>query len=156
MHQLRRTLFSLAGDRGSEDRSEAKGAGDVEDGLGLGGPTHLFDCLRQDIFNFQVGRGGGGPSTSADVSSVLSPALSSTALPPILCTLARSTDMSSLAAAAAWLEKEGARARDLDRVKEAVTLGSAEGEAATQRDDKEDEQAKDQANERGRKRGERE
>jgi len=136
MRQLRRTLFSLA-QCGEDDCVGAPHtSGQGKDGggqnlgdMGTGGAEHVqfLSSLRAEFADFQLDWAEGSSASSSTYSP-------SSGLPPILCTLARSTDMTAMAAAAAWLANERPKPKTTDTVDdqkdENLTTGQSSGRAS--------------------------
>jgi len=132
MRQLRRMLFSLA-QCGEDDCVGAPHtSGQGKDGggqnlgdMGTGGAENaqFLSSLRAEVADFQLDWAEGS-STS---SSTYSP---SSGLPPILCTLARSTDMTAMAAAAAWLANERPKPKTTDTVDDQKDANPTTGQSS--------------------------
>ena len=170
MRHLHRALFSLGGEDAaracarsvagaSTDSQDAgrreTGRAEADGGIGGAGLSNqLLRALHSDIVDFQLGGFEHSAASSVPHANHL-PVLSSSALPPIVCVMARTTDMQVLVAAAKWLEeqKEASRASTGTQTpQDAATARTAEA----QRTNREaGDAASNQCNERTRKRGDR-
>ena len=169
VRNLRRTLFSLAdedagigcgrslghaqADREDAHRQQMGGAETKATGAGLS--AQLVRALDADIVDFELGGVEQSMASSVPHSDALS-MHSSSAPPPILCAMARSTDMQVLAEAAKWLrnEKEAFKAATGTQIAEE---GAAARKVEAQlTNDETGDAASSEGNERTRKRGVRE
>ncbi len=171
MRHLHRALFSLGGEDAARacarsvasSFKDSQDAGRLETGRkeangGIGGAglsTQLLRALHSDIVDFHLGGFEQSAASSVPHANYL-PVLSSSALPPIVCAMARSTDMQVLVAAAKWLEKQKEASRASTGTQTPQVAATARTAEAQRTNGEASDAAGNQSNERTRKRGDRE